>query len=187
MWPRSGRNSGSPCAPRRTMASEVSRYRQGQHKQWRGKGGEDGSLLRTDNGHTTHQETEEICAAIAHINARGWKVEPQKTQQRTGHSGAEERHGADPGPHISQQYHQHQADAARQAIHAVNQVDQIGHGHEPKHCDRPSPESQVNNVAGEGKLKLADLDSKPAGGRGDEHLADEFAFGAQRGQVVPQT
>ena len=160
--------------------------RQGQNKQWSGERGKYGAFLRAGNRQAADEETEKIRAAIAHVNARGREVEPQKPQQRTRHSGGNKGRGTHGAAHINQQDHQHQADATRKAVNTVNQIDQIGQCHKPEYRDQTGQKSEINDVGGEGNLKFMDSNAQKIGSSGDGHLADELASGTQRNKIIPQ-
>jgi hypothetical protein len=106
---------------------------QGQHERHDG-GGLDGSLDR----HDSHEQTEQVGAAVAHEARCGRKVVHKEAERRAGcqrreHAGF----GAleierDDGERAGDDH----AHARRQAVHAVGEVDDVHHHHEPHYGER---------------------------------------------------
>ena len=102
-------------------------------------------FVRTEEGQQTDLEPQEIGPAIPQVNPRRREVKPQERQQSARHSRSQQFEAAALMPDVRQQRHEHQANPPRQPVHAVYQVDQVGHPDQPRHGDQNPPAVQPDD------------------------------------------
>ena len=92
------------------------------------------ALVGIHDGKRADEKTEEISAAIAHIDFRRRIIELEKADERARHADGKKHRVAEIIGHaqVGHEQHEHETDAAREAIDAVDQIDKIGEADEPQ-------------------------------------------------------
>src|SRR5437868_12749310 len=105
------------------------------------------------------QEAPEVSATIAQINRRGREVVIEETEQR-----AADTRSADQGEdqirlqaNGEQQGHDHEANARRQTVDAIDEVDKVGESNQPKYGGEVSQGTQRVLRPRKGVLEMVDV------------------------------
>ena len=109
-------------------------------------------FLGADNGERSQDQAGGETARVSKVDARRVEIMGQETEHGPGHSGG---HGSyeDIASHRRQQEKRNtgeKAGTSGQAVQTINQVEGIGHGHQPKNSERQAEPPERKGLVREG-------------------------------------
>ena len=131
------------------------------------------------------EEADRQAAAIAHKDGRVVEVIGEKSEEGSEERGSDEGQGIVAASEGAQERcgSGEQADADGEAIEAIDEVEGVGTGDEPKHGEGKGPPGGGEGMAGHG----TDLYIAMKGEDGGDHLADDLHPGLQANDVIEET
>ena len=134
--------------------------RQAQREHWSEQRGQHRSFVGIGNRQSGDQKPEQIRAAVAHVNPRGWKVVAKESQQRAGHPARhQEREVLRAPADVNQQPHQHETNPAGQTVDAIDEIHEVRHAHQPEHGGGQTQQTQRMFAAGDRVFKHVKAES----------------------------
>ena len=132
-------------------------------------------------------ESHEQAAGIAHEDQRRVEVEPQESEQRAGEcDGRDAREGIFRPEDETHRQRAGQRHAACEAVQAVDEVEGVGHEHDPAHGERQAQGAEGSGAEA-GQVHRLDAPSAAPQRHRRRHLNRELDARSQPAHVVDQT
>ena len=157
----------------------------GEGEEGSGHAEEGGGFLGPDDAEASQEEANGNAAAIAHKDGGVGEVIGEKTEEGAEEGDSDEGQGVVASEQGAQEGGGggEEANTYGEAIEAIDEVEGIGAGDEPKHGEGEGPPGGGEGVTGDG----VDLDIGIKGKDGGEDLTDELHPGFQAEEVIEET